>query len=95
GNDQVRFEVALKSSAPGVQILAPVRDDAPARADQVAYLQQRGLPVPSHGAAYSVNTGLWGVTIGGKETTGTTESLPDDQWIRTKPVPGQADQTLT
>lgn len=95
GNDQVRFEVALKSTAPGVEILAPVRDHAPARADQVAYLQARGLPIPPHGAAYSVNTGLWGVTIGGKETTGTTDGLPDDQWIRTRPVPGLTDQTLT
>ena len=95
GNDQVRFEVALKATAPGIEILAPVRDDAPARADQVKFLEDRGLPIPSHGAAYSVNTGLWGVTIGGKETTGTTESLPDDQWIRTRPQSGITDQTLT
>lgn len=95
GNDQVRFEVALKSTAPGVHILAPVRDLAPARADQVEFLHQRSLPVPPHGAAYSVNTGLWGVTIGGKETTGTTEGLPEDQWIRTRLTSGLPDLTLT
>ncbi|MES1147121.1 MAG: argininosuccinate synthase [bacterium] len=91
GNDQVRFEVALRSTAPGVTILAPVRDLAPSRPDQVALLESRGLPVPVHGAAYSVNSGLWGVTIGGKETTGTTESLPDEQWLRTKKRGAQDD----
>ena len=68
GNDQVRFEVALRTLAPGLEILAPVRDRAFKRPEQVAYLESRGLPVPAFGAAYSVNRGLWGVTIGGKET---------------------------
>lgn len=95
GNDQVRFEVALRSVAPGVLILAPVRDQAPSRPDQVKLLQDRGLPVPAQGAAYSVNSGLWGMTIGGKETTGTTESLPESQWVRTRRVPGLGDLTVT
>ena len=53
---------------PDLEILAPVRDRAFKRPEQVAYLEARGLPVPPFGAAYSVNRGLWGVTIGGKET---------------------------
>ncbi len=84
GNDQIRFEVALRTIAPDLEILAPVRDDAPKREDQVAYLQARNLPVPGHGSAYSVNSGIWGITIGGAETTGTELSIPEDQWIRTK-----------
>ena len=68
GNDQVRFEVALRTLAPGLEILAPVRDRAFKRPEQLEYLKARGLPVPPFGAAYSVNRGLWGVTIGGKET---------------------------
>lgn len=80
GNDQVRFEVALRCLAPGVEVIAPVRDLAPSREQQMADL---GLPNTEKGK-YSVNTGLWGVTIGGAETTGTSESIPDDQWLRTK-----------
>ncbi len=84
GNDQVRFEVALRSYAPGIDVLAPVRDEGPSRERQIADLEARGLPVPSHGAAYSVNSGLWGVTIGGVETRSTTGSIPESQWVRTK-----------
>ena len=84
GNDQVRFEVTLRACAPGLAILAPVRDLAPSRAEQVGYLWQRGHQVPTFGAAYSVNSGLWGVTIGVKETTGTSESIPETAWVCTK-----------
>ena len=65
GNDQVRFEVALRTLAPDLEVLAPVRDRAFKRSEELEYLQQRGLPVPPFGAAYSINRGLWGVTIGG------------------------------
>ncbi len=65
GNDQVRFEVALRTLAPDLQVLAPVRDQAFRREDELAYLKERGLPMPPTGAKYSVNRGLWGVTIGG------------------------------
>lgn len=81
GNDQVRFEVALRTIAPGLEILAPVRDQAFKRPMQLEYLQQRKLPVPPFGAAYSVNRGLWGVTIGGKETLTSTGSLPEEAWV--------------
>ena len=64
----MRFEVALRTLEPGFEILAPVRDSLVSRAAQVAFLHERGLPVPAHGAAYSVNRGLWGTTIGGSET---------------------------
>jgi argininosuccinate synthase len=84
GNDQVRFEVALRTLAPGLEILAPVRDFPKARTEQVAYLEERGLPVPPFGAAYSINCGLWGVTIGGRETLGTVESIPESAWVLTK-----------
>ena len=81
GNDQVRFEVALRALAPDLEILAPVRDHAFQRPAQLKYLQDRQLPVPPFGAAYSVNRGLWGVTIGGKETLTSQGSIPDDAWV--------------
>ena len=84
GNDQVRFEVALRTLAQELEIIAPVRDRAFKRPEQLEYLEQRGLPVPPFGAAYSVNRGLWGVTIGGKETLTSTGSIPDEAWVLTR-----------
>src|SRR5436309_565885 len=84
GNDQVRFEVALRTLDSGLEVLAPVRDSPRPRAEQVAYLAARGLPVPASGAAYSINRGLWGVTIGGRETLDTVASIPESAWGLTR-----------
>lgn len=84
GNDQVRFEVALRTLAPGLEILAPVRDRAFKRPEQLAYLEAHGLPIPPWGAAYSVNRGLWGVTIGGQETLTSMRSIPEEAWVLSK-----------
>lgn len=84
GNDQVRFEVALRTLAPELTILAPVRDQAFKRPEQLKYLQDRNLTVPPYGAAYSVNRGLWGVTIGGKETLTSEGSIPESAWVLSK-----------
>jgi argininosuccinate synthase len=84
GNDQVRFEVALRTLAPELEIIAPVRDRAFKRQEELDFLVERKLPVPPYGAAYSVNRGLWGVTIGGKETLTSTGSIPDDAWVLSK-----------
>lgn len=83
GNDQVRFEVALRTLRPGLEVLAPVRDHNWQRAAQVAWLEERGLPAPAGGGAYSINRGLWGTTIGGKETLGSREPLPESAWVVT------------
>ena len=84
GNDQVRFEVALRTLAPDLEVLAPVRDRAFKRQEELEYLQKRNLPVPPHGAAYSINRGLWGVTIGGTETLTSSGSIPDSAWVLSK-----------
>jgi argininosuccinate synthase len=84
GNDQVRFEVALRTLAPDLEIIAPVRDRAFKRPEQLQYLQEHRLPIPPFGGAYSVNRGLWGVTIGGKETLTSQASLADDAWVLSK-----------
>jgi argininosuccinate synthase len=94
GNDQVRFEVAMRTLNPDLEVLAPVRDNAWSRQQQIAYLRDRDLPAPPGGGAYSINRGLWGVTIGGKETLDSRESLPEDAWVLTRhafesPLPGQ------
>jgi argininosuccinate synthase len=84
GNDQVRFEVALRTLAPDLEIIAPVRDRAFKRPEQLKYLEEHRLPIPPFGGAYSVNRGLWGVTIGGKETLTSQGSIPDDAWVLSK-----------
>jgi argininosuccinate synthase len=84
GNDQVRFEVALRTLAPDLTIIAPVRDRAFKRPEQLKYLEEHGLPIPPFGAAYSVNRGLWGVTIGGKETLTSGGSIPENAWVLSK-----------
>jgi len=84
GNDQVRFEVALRTLAPELEVIAPVRDRHFKRQEELEFLQTRNLPVPPFGAAYSINRGLWGVSIGGKETLTSQGSIPDDAWVLSK-----------
>ena len=84
GNDQVRFEVALRTLAPELEIIAPVRDRAFKRTEELEYLRARSLPVPPYGAAYSTNRGLWGVTIGGTETLTSKGSIPESAWVLSK-----------
>ncbi len=81
GNDQVRFEIALRTVNPSLQVLAPVRDNAFVRDEQVAYLERHGMPVPARASAYSINRGLWGVSIGGTETLDSKASIPEDAWV--------------
>ncbi len=81
GNDQVRFEVALRTVNPELEVLAPVRDQSFVRSEQLAYLEERRMPVPAQGSAYSINRGLWGVTIGGRETLDSKESIPEQAWV--------------
>jgi len=81
GNDQVRFEVALRTLNPGLEILAPVRDNNWVREEQLRYLKDHDLPLPAQGSAYSINRGLWGITIGGQETLTSSDTLPEDAWV--------------
>ena len=92
GNDQVRFEVALRTLNPGLEVLAPVRDNSWVRAEQLAYLEKHGMPLPPQGSAYSINRGLWGITIGGRETLTSEGSIPESAWVLSanafaKPLP--------
>ena len=80
GNDQIRFEAALAVLAPGLKIMAPIREQPVARADQVAWLKNRQLPVPGKGDLYSINAGLWGLTIGGGPLLQSREGLPEHAW---------------
>ena len=78
GNDQVRFDVAFRVLAPELQIITPIREENLQRADSIAYLEARGLPVPAKASAYSINRGLWGTTYGGGWTHDTWAGPPDE-----------------
>jgi argininosuccinate synthase len=76
GNDQVRFDVALRVLAPDLEIVTPIRDAGITRDKAIAYLEARGLPVPPKAGAYSINRGLWGTTWGGGWTHQTWAGPP-------------------
>jgi len=76
GNDQIRFDVALRVLAPDLEIVTPIRDHGIKREQAIAFLQQRGLPVPVKAGAYSINRGLWGTTWGGGWTHDTWAGPP-------------------
>ena len=78
GNDQVRFDVALRVLAPDLEIVTPIRDGAVKREQAIAYLEKLGLPVPARAGAYSINRGLWGTTWGGGWTHDTWAGPPPE-----------------
>jgi argininosuccinate synthase len=80
GNDQIRFDVALRVLADGVPVIAPVREHGLTREYMAGYLAERGHSFPASRATYSINRGLWGTTIGGKETHTTHLPLPEDAY---------------
>jgi argininosuccinate synthase len=92
GNDQVRFDVAVRILGAGLRVLAPIRELALTRTATADYLEERGFAVNREKAAYSINRGLWGTTIGGAETHRTDGVLPDDAYPDTVP-PHQAPDT--
>ena len=80
GNDQVRFDVALRMLADDLDVLTPIRSLALNRAQTTAFLRERGFDVPEETTAYSINRGLWGTTIGGRETLTTSKAVPEDAY---------------
>jgi argininosuccinate synthase len=77
GNDQFRFDAGLRVLAPGIEVLAPVRDGGVSREDETAYCESLGVTIPPKTTRYSVNEGLWGTTIGGAETHDPWELPPE------------------
>jgi len=80
GNDQVRFDVAFRTLAPELEVLAPIRELALSRTEERAFLSARGFTFPEKLEQYSVNEGMWGTSVGGKETHDSWQHLPDDAY---------------
>lgn len=80
GNDQVRFDLAIQILAPSIKIITPIRALSISRKEEIAYLKKHGFDFNWERAAYSVNEGLWGTTVGGQETLGSKEALPEQAY---------------
>lgn len=80
GNDQVRFDMIFHIMIPGVEIITPVRDLKLSREQEIQYLKTKGVEMNFEKAMYSINKGLWGTSVGGKETLFSKGILPEEAW---------------
>jgi argininosuccinate synthase len=80
GNDQVRFDMVFNIMIPGVTILTPIRDLKLSREDEIDYLKGKGVQMNFEKSLYSINKGLWGTSVGGRETLGSNGMLPESAW---------------
>ena len=80
GNDQVRFDMVFQILLPGIQIITPIRDMQLSRETEIEYLKAKGVAMNFEKAAYSINKGLWGTSVGGKETLQSKGLIPEAAW---------------
>lgn len=80
GNDQVRFDMIFHIMIPGVEIITPIRDLKLSREEEIAYLKSKGVDMNFDKSMYSINKGLWGTSVGGKETLSSKGILPEEAW---------------
>ncbi len=80
GNDQVRFDMIFHIMIPDTEIITPIRDMKLSREEEISYLQSKGVAMNFEKAAYSINKGLWGTSVGGKETLHSKGMLPEEAW---------------
>lgn len=80
GNDQVRFDLTFQVLAPEIEILTPTRDLQLSRQEEIEYLKNHGVVADWSKMAYSINKGLWGTSIGGKETLTSDKTLPESAY---------------
>jgi argininosuccinate synthase len=80
GNDQVRFDMIFHILAPDLEIITPIRDLKLSRQEEIDYLKKHGVEMNFEKAAYSVNKGIWGTSVGGKETLSSSDFLPEEAW---------------
>ena len=87
GNDQVRFDLVFEVLAPEVNILAPIRELALTRKEEIEFLVRHGFNFSWEKSKYSINQGIWGTSIGGVETLNSSGYLPEEAY------PHHADKT--
>jgi len=80
GNDQVRFDMVFTGMVPDATILTPIRDLKLSREQEIRFLKENGVEMNFEKASYSINKGLWGTSVGGRETLNSKDYLPEDAW---------------
>lgn len=80
GNDQVRFDMIFQTIIPGIEILTPIRDKRLSREEEITFLKEHDIDMNFEKAKYSINKGLWGTSVGGRETLNSKDYLPEDAW---------------
>jgi argininosuccinate synthase len=94
GNDQVRFDVAFRALAPGLEVITPIRALRLSRQQETDWLAERGITFPAKTTQYSVNEGMWGASVGGRETLNSWDALPEDKYPGGALDPARAPRTL-
>jgi argininosuccinate synthase len=94
GNDQVRFDMIFQIMIPGIEIVTPIRDLQLSREAEIEYLKQKGVQMNFEKAAYSINKGLWGTSVGGKETLQSKGLLPESAWPTPMTKAGQEEEMV-
>lgn len=80
GNDQVRFDMIFNIMIPGIEIITPIRDLKLSREEEIEYLKNKAVQMNFSKSLYSINKGLWGTSVGGKETLSSKGMLPEEAW---------------
>ena len=89
GNDQVRFDMIFNILLPEVKIITPIRDLKLSREEEIAFLKKNDVQMDFEKSKYSINKGIWGTSVGGKETLTSHLPLPEEAW----PTKISADKT--
>src|SRR6188768_1569077 len=95
GNDQVRFDMIFHVLIPNVEIITPIRDMKLSREEEINYLKSKGVQMNFDKAMYSINKGLWGTSVGGKETLNSLGMLPEEAFPTQVTKQGTEKVTLT
>jgi len=94
GNDQVRFDMTFQVIVPELEIITPIRDMQLSREEEIAYLKLKGVEMSFEKTMYSINKGLWGTSVGGKETLNSMGMLPESAWPTQLTKTGSEEVTL-
>jgi len=95
GNDQVRFDMIFHIMIPGVEIITPIRDLKLSREQEITYLKEKNVDMNFEKSMYSINKGLWGTSVGGKETLSSKGLLPEEAWPTQLTKDGSEEVKLT
>jgi argininosuccinate synthase len=93
GNDQVRFDMIFQILIPGISILTPIRDGKLSREEEITFLKSNGVVMNFEKSKYSINKGIWGTSVGGKETLTSGNALPESAYPT--PLTAHAPSELT